>query len=149
LHIQSDNQSPLGVTFGPPPAGSSLTAMGWAIEPEGLHSQLIDLRDRYGNPPIYIAENGCAYDDRVGVDGVVHDMDRIDYFRVHLLAALRALRDGVSLRGYFLWTLLDDFEWTEGTTKRFGIIHVDFKTLERSPKQSFVWLANKLHDRKY
>lgn len=149
LHIQSDNQSPLGVTFGPPPAGSSLTAMGWAIEPEGLHSQLIDLRDRYGNPSIYISENGCAYDDRVGVDGVVHDMDRIEYFRLHLLAALRALRDGVSLRGYFFWTLLDDFEWTEGTTKRFGIIHVDFKTLERSPKQSFVWLANKLHDRKY
>jgi len=147
LHIQADKQSPFGLSFGPPPQGLSLTAMGWAIEPEGLYSQLIALRDHYGNPPIYITENGCAYEDRVGADGIVHDLDRIDYFRLHLASALRAMREGAALRGYFLWTLLDDFEWTEGTTKRFGIVHVDFKTLKRTPKQSFAWLANELHGR--
>lgn len=119
LHIKEDRQGPLGVTFGPPPEGSTLTAMHWAIEPEGLYKQLVALRDHYGNPPIYISENGAAFDDRVGADGIVHDPERIDYFRVHLRAALKAMRDGAALRGYFVWTLLDDFEWNEGTTKRF------------------------------
>jgi beta-glucosidase len=147
LHIQNDTQSPFGLTFGPPPEGSILTAMRWPIEPQGLYRQLVDLRDHYGNPPVYIAENGAAFDDRVGADGAVHDLERIDYFRVHFIAALLALRDGADLRGYFVWSLLDNFEWTEGTTKRFGIVHVDFLTLKRTPKDSYAWLASGLHRR--
>ena len=147
LHIQNDEQSPFGLTFGPPPLGSILTAMSWPIEPLGLYRQLIELRDKYGNPPVYIAENGAAFDDRIDSDGSVHDLKRIDYFRVHLLAARQAIRDGAALRGYFLWSLLDNFEWTEGTTKKFGIIHVDFKTLKRTPKDSYAWLASGLHSR--
>jgi beta-glucosidase len=144
LHIKHDDNGPLGVTFGPPPADSKFTAMGWAVEPQGLYTQLIDLRDRYGNPPVYIMENGAAFDDKVEADGTVHDTERIEYFRVHFKSAIRAVRDGAKLRGYFMWTLLDDFEWTEGTTKRFGIIHVDFKTLKRTPKASYSWLADRL-----
>jgi beta-glucosidase len=147
LHIKYDGNSPFGLTFGPPPEGSILTAMRWPVEPEGLYRQLIDLRDNYGNPPIYIAENGAAFDDRPGADGIVRDPERIDYFRVHFLAAQRAVRDGAALRGYFIWSLLDNFEWTEGMTKRFGIVHVDFKTLKRTPKQSYAWLSNGLHSR--
>jgi len=149
LYIQSDNQGPLQATFGPPPEGSILTAMRWAIEPHGLYSQLIDLRDNYENIPVYITENGAAFDDLLNADATVHDIERIDYFRAHLRAALKAKQDGANLRGYFAWTLLDDFEWTEGTTKRFGIIHVDFKTLKRTPKASFEWFADGLHGRRY
>jgi beta-glucosidase len=147
LHIQYDRQNQLGLTFGPPPEGSILTSMRWPIEPQGLYRQLIDLRDRYGNPPVYIAENGAAFDDRIEVDGAVRDQGRIDYFRVHFRAALQAMRDGAALKGYFMWSLLDNFEWTEGTTKRFGIIYVDFKTLQRTPKASYAWLAEGLHNR--
>jgi beta-glucosidase len=144
LHIQHDDNGPLGVTFGPPPADSKFTAMGWAVEPQGLYTQLIDLRDNYGNPPIYIMENGAAFDDNVDADGTVHDIERIEYFRVHFKSAIKAVQDGAKLRGYFMWTLMDDFEWTEGTTKRFGLIHVDFKTLKRTPKASYSWLADRL-----
>jgi len=147
LHIQNDQQSPFGLTFGPPPEGSILTAMRWPVEPQGLYRQLIDLRDQYGNPPIYIAENGAAFDDRIDTNGAVRDLERIDYFRVHFRAALQAMRDGAALRGYFMWSLLDNFEWTEGTTKRFGIIYVDFKTLKRTPKDSYAWLADGLRSR--
>ena len=145
LHIQSDERSPLGVTFGPPPPGSVLTAMGWPIEPQGLYRQLIELRDHYGNPPIYIAENGAAFADQVDADGQVHDPGRVGYFRVHLRAALQAMRQGAALRGFFIWSLLDNFEWTEGTTKRFGIVYVDFDTLTRTPKASYTWFANGLN----
>jgi beta-glucosidase len=148
LHIQHDSQSPFGLTFGPPPEGSILTAMRWPIEPQGLYKQLIDLRDNYGNPPVYIAENGAAFNDQIGVDGSVNDLDRINYFRVHFIAAQQAMRDGAALRGYFVWSLLDNFEWTEGTTKRFGIVYVDFATLKRTPKASFAWLANGLRKRR-
>ena len=100
------------------------------------------MRDRYGNPEIYVTENGACYDDPVAPDGTVHDDDRVAYLRDHLTAARRALADGVNLRGYFVWSLLDNFEWAEGYSRRFGIIHVDFKSLRRTPKTSFAFLAD-------
>ena len=100
------------------------------------------MRDRYGNPDIYVTENGACYDDPVAADGTVHDDDRVAYLRDHLAAARRALADGVNLRGYFVWSLLDNFEWAEGYSRRFGIIHVDFKSLRRTPKTSFAFLAD-------
>jgi beta-glucosidase len=119
-----------------------VTASGWAIEPEGLRDALVRLRDDYephGLPPLYVHEGGAAFDDERGPDGVVDDRDRIDYLDAHLRAAHDALRDGVDLRGFFVWSLLDNFEWAEGYAHRFGIVHVDFTTLERTPKASARW----------
>ena len=100
---------------------------------------LIRLRDEYGNPEVYVTENGACYDDAVGADGIVHDDDRIAYLREHLAAARAALAAGVKLRGYFVWSLLDNFEWAEGYSRRFGIVRVDFANL-RTPKASFaIW----------
>jgi beta-glucosidase len=115
--------------------------MGWPIDAGGLTEELIDLRDSYGNLDIYVTENGACYDDTVATDGVVHDDERIAYLREHLAAAQRALAVGVNLRGYFVWSLLDNFEWAEGFRRRFGIIHVDFADQRRTPKASYQWLA--------
>ena len=100
------------------------------------------LRDQYGNPEIYVTENGACYDDPVAADGTVHDEDRVAYLRDHLSAARAAIAGGVRLSGYFVWSLLDNFEWTEGFSRRFGMISVDFKTQKRTPKASYQWLAD-------
>ena len=89
-----------------------------------------------------MTENGACYDDTVAVDGAVHDDDRIAYLRDHIAAAQRALAAGVKLRGYFVWSLLDNFEWAEGSRRRFGVIRVDYATLQRTPKASYRWLAD-------
>ncbi len=89
--------------------------------------------------PLVITENGAAFDDEVAPDGAIHDDARIDYVRRHLAAALDARADGVDLRGYFVWSLLDNFEWRYGYARRFGIVRVDYDTLERTPKDSALW----------
>ena len=94
------------------------------------------IRDRYGKLPIYVTENGAAFYDPPVADGSVDDPLRVNYLRQHLLAAREAMRRGVDLRGYFVWSLLDNFEWALGYSKRFGIIHVDFATLKRTLKRS-------------
>lgn len=105
------------------------TAMGWEIYPQGLTDTLQWARSRYGNLPLYITENGAAWNDILQPNGVVIDSPRVEYLHSHLLAAQRAIQDGVNLRGYFVWSLLDNFEWQSGYSKRFGIVHVDFDTL--------------------
>jgi len=142
MYIAAAPQNLLGAWFGAVPAGTCFTAFGWPIDPSGLTDALHRLRDRYGNPEIYVTENGACYDDPVAPDGTVHDDDRVAYLRDHLTGARRALADGVNLRGYFVWSLLDNFEWAEGYSRRFGIIHVDFKSLRRTPKTSFAFLAD-------
>jgi beta-glucosidase len=117
----------------------SFTAMGWEVYPDGLHDLLTRLRDDYAPPGIYIFENGAAYDDLRGHDGDVVDPERQAFFDEHLAAVGRAIEDGVPVRGYFAWSLLDNFEWAEGYSKRFGIVYVDYPTLERVPKGSFYW----------
>jgi beta-glucosidase len=121
--------------------GYPRTAFGWPVVPEGLREQLVALRTTYGPhlPPVYITENGCAYDDEVGAGGAVHDPERIDYLDAHLRAVAGAVEDGVDVRGYYTWSLLDNFEWAEGYTKRFGLVHVDYATQRRTPKDSFGW----------
>ena len=101
--------------------------MGWPVTPEGLDEELASLRDRYGDLELYVTENGACFDDRLDADGRVHDDDRIAFLRDHLAAAHRALADGVNLRGYFVWSLLDNFEWAEGYSRRFGVVRVDFR----------------------
>ncbi|KUH37137.1 MULTISPECIES: GH1 family beta-glucosidase [Streptomyces] len=117
------------------------TAMGWPVAPHTLHELLVSLRDRYGDalPPIVVTENGSAERDEPSPDGTVHDTDRISYLDGHLRAVAAALADGVDVRGYYVWSLLDNFEWAEGYGKRFGIVHVDYATQRRTPKDSFHW----------
>ena len=116
--------------------GVTRTAMGWEVYPQGLAETLLWLKDRYGNPPLYITENGAAFDDPPPVDGEVSDPDRVEYFKAHLRSALEAIAQGVDLRGYFAWSLLDNFEWAHGYAKRFGLIQVDRETQNRTPKAS-------------
>jgi beta-glucosidase len=117
-----------------------LTAMGWPVEPAGLTRLLTWLRDTYPTlPPIYITENGRACQDIVAPDGQVDDSDRVRYLDGHLRAVVDAIEVGVDVRGYYCWTLLDNFEWAEGYSKRFGLVHVDYATQQRTPKSSFSW----------
>jgi beta-glucosidase len=112
------------------------TAMGWEIFPSGLCETLQWVRGRYGNLTQYVTENGAAFEDEVGINSAVEDTLRVQYFREHLLSARRAIENGVNLRGYFAWSLLDNFEWQFGYSKRFGIIAVDFSTQRRVSKSS-------------
>ncbi len=115
------------------------TDMGWPITPAGFTKLLVRLHDDYPNmPPIYITENGAAYDDPV-VDGRCADPRRIDYLDQHLRALRAAMDAGVDVRGYYQWSLMDNFEWSLGYDKRFGLVHVDFDTLERTPRNSAYW----------
>ena len=115
------------------------TDMGWPITPEGFTELLVRLKDDYPNlPPLYITENGCAYDDPV-IDGACHDPRRIEYLDLHLRALKDAIDEGVDVRGYYQWSLMDNFEWALGYDKRFGLVHVDFDTLERTPRDSAHW----------
>jgi beta-glucosidase len=120
------------------PAGPH-TASGWAVEPEGLAEALVAVTEAYQPPPLYVDENGAAFDDVVGPDGEVHDRDRVEYLEAHVAAALASRARGVDLRGFFVWSLFDNFEWAEGYARRFGIVHVDYDTLERTPKDSAGW----------
>jgi beta-glucosidase len=121
--------------------GHPRTAFGWPVVPDGLRELLISLRDRYGEalPPIIITENGCSCDDVPDDTGQVADPDRIAFLDGHLSALREAMDQGVDVRGYFVWSLLDNFEWAEGHRQRFGLVHVDYATLERTPKDSFAW----------
>ncbi|MFZ1413703.1 MAG: GH1 family beta-glucosidase [Defluviicoccus sp.] len=116
--------------------GAPHTEMGWEIYPDGLRDILVWVRCRYGEVPLYITENGAAFADPAPAGGRVDDPLRVDYLRSHLLAARAAIGAGVNLRGYFVWSLLDNFEWNCGYDKRFGIVQVDRATLRRTPKTS-------------
>ena len=128
-----------------PPAGK-LTAMGWNIDPSAFHSHLLKIHRETGKP-IYVTENGSAWDDVIDEDGRVRDSDRIDYFHGHLSAVLRAVHEGADVRGYMAWSLMDNFEWAQGYAKRFGIVHVDYDSLVRTWKDSAYWYREVLRRR--
>jgi beta-glucosidase len=121
--------------------GLAQTEMGWEIDPQGLYDLLTRVARDYPGVPLYVTENGAALADAKAPDGEVHDPARVAYLDGHFRAAARAIDDGVDLRGYFVWSLLDNFEWAFGYSKRFGLVHVDFDTLERTPKDSARWYA--------
>ncbi len=129
----------LGVE-GPPP-GAEVTEMGWEVYPQGLTHLLQRLHHEYRLPPLYITENGAAYVDTVTPAGRVPDARRLEYVRQHLHALHDAMAAGVDVRGYFVWSLLDNFEWAHGYGKRFGIVHVDFDTQVRTVKESGRWYS--------
>lgn len=115
------------------------TAMGWNQEPGGLTELLLDLHRRYPAVPLAVTENGAAFDDEVAPDGRVHDVSRVEYLHDHIDAIGVAMDAGADVRGYFVWSLLDNFEWAYGYDRRFGIVRVDYVTLERTLKDSALW----------
>jgi beta-glucosidase len=123
------------------PQGVAVTGRGWPVQPDGLTELLTRLNSDYGHMPMYVTENGAAFCDYVGPDGAVKDPERVDYLERHLRAAHAALGDGVDLRGYFCWSLIDNFEWAAGYSQRFGLVWVDFKSQERVPKSSASWFG--------
>jgi beta-glucosidase len=126
-----------GARLVPPPG--PVTEMGWGIEPDGLGAVLDRLSSEHPGLPLIVTENGAAFPDARVVDGIVDDADRIDYLSRHIAAMCGAVERGADVGGYFVWSLLDNFEWAHGYTKRFGLVHVDFETLERTPKRSAHW----------
>ena len=114
------------------------TAVGWEVYPDGLHELLVRLHEEYAAPPLYITENGAAFGD-TRRNGTVEDPERTSYLDRHLGAVARAIADGVPVDGYFVWSLLDNFEWARGYAPRFGLVYVDYGTLERVPKQNYHW----------
>ena len=119
-------------------SGKEVTDMGWEVFPAGLTELLLRLQADYCLPPLYVTENGAAYRDRL-VDGRVADADRIRYLHSHIAALADALDGGVDVRGYFVWSLLDNFEWADGYTRRFGLVFVDYATQRRTLKDSALW----------
>ncbi len=143
-HVDEDASTPLGFLNQEAvvPPWLPITAMGWPVEGDGLRELLVGLRDDYASlPPVYITENGAAYHDYVDPEGAVDDVERIAYLQQHLAGVLDAIEAGVDVRGYYLWSLIDNFEWAEGYNKRFGIIFVDYLTQTRTPKQSAHWYS--------
>ena len=134
--MRHEEGKPFNAGWGDPKA-KRYTHMGWPVQPEGLYEQLMDLKNNYGNPAVYVAENGAAYDDVVEADGSVHDAERTLFIKEHIEQVHRALTDGVNLKGYLAWSLLDNFEWAFGLSKRFGIVRVDYDSLKRTPKDSY------------
>ncbi|WP_031074329.1 glycoside hydrolase family 1 protein, partial [Streptomyces sp. NRRL S-118] len=124
------------------PAPGPRTAMDWPVDADGLYELLVRLRDELPGVPLLVTENGAAYDDYADPSGDVHDPERVAYLHAHLAAVHRALGDGADVRGYFLWSLMDNFEWAYGYGKRFGIVHVDFASQRRTPKDSARWYAD-------
>jgi beta-glucosidase len=129
---------PSSATYLPAPKEIQ-TDMGWEVYPDGLFETLSRVHWEYKPGEIIITENGASYSDGPTADGRVQDSKRIDYLRGHFLAMARAIQSGVPLTGYYLWSLLDNFEWSHGYSQRFGIVYVDFKTLKRVPKDSAYW----------
>jgi beta-glucosidase len=118
--------------------GREITEMGWEVYPEGLTELLLRLHRDYALPPVYITENGGAFPDKLA-NGQVHDADRTRYLAQHIAAVADAMRQGVPMKGYMVWSLLDNFEWASGYAKRFGIVHVDYETQHRTLKDSALW----------
>lgn len=142
-YVRSDPSAPGGLSIGKPPEGAPVTMMGWEIAPDAFAETLVAEHRRYGLP-IVVTENGVADRTEVGADGQVDDVGRIDYLSSYLGAAKAAIDAGAAIDGYFVWSLIDNFEWAEGYEPRFGLVHVDYKTLARTPKASFHWLSGEI-----
>jgi len=133
--VRADPEAPFGVEYVTVPGGER-TQMGWEVFPEGLFQLLSRVHCDYSPQEIFVTENGAAFPDEPGPDGKVQDKKRIAYLKEHILQCHRAISTGIPVRGYFVWSLLDNFEWTYGYTKRFGLFYVDYATQRRLPKES-------------
>jgi beta-glucosidase len=142
-YVKSDPAAPGGLALGKPPEGAPVTMMGWEIAPQAFAETLVHEYARY-RLPIVVTENGVADRTEVGNDGVVRDELRIDYLAKYIGAVKAAIDAGAWIEGYMVWSLIDNFEWAEGYEPRFGLVHVDYETLKRTPKASFEWLASEI-----
>lgn len=140
MYARPDPATSFGVSEAPPPAGAPVTDTGWQIDPAALLEQLREVRKRYGDPEIYITENGAAFADRRDAVGVIDDQLRVRFLHGYLGAVAAALGEGIKVRGYFVWSLTDNFEWNQGYTKRFGLVYVDYQSRVRTPKRSFAYM---------
>lgn len=122
--------------------GRNTTEMDWEVCPEGLHDLLVWVHEQYAPAKIIITENGCACNDWVKEDGTVEDTNRVEYLRAYLTQVHKAIAEGVPVQGYYLWSFCDNFEWGYGLSKRFGIVHVNYQTLKRTPKLSAQWYSH-------
>ena len=139
-YIQADTNL-LGASFGAPPANVPRTSIGWPIVPDAFRDTLLDIYHRF-HLPIYVLENGTASDDKLDDAGVIQDNGRIAYLKAYTAAMREAITAGADVRGYFVWSLLDNFEWGSGYSQRFGLIYVDYSTQRRIPKASARWYAD-------
>ena len=126
--------------------GDEITEMDWEVYPKGLYNILGRLHFDYAFPAIYITENGAAFPDEVSADGQVDDPQRLSYIQRHLEMVHNAIQIGVPVKGYFVWSLMDNFEWAFGYSKPFGIIYIDFETGQRIPKSSAGWYSQVIKD---
>jgi beta-glucosidase len=138
INYYTRNVSGTGAPQEPVQSGREVTDMGWEVFPAGLSELLGRLHEDYRLPPLYITENGAAYRDQL-IDGRVADVDRIRFLQSHIAAMADAREAGVDVRGYFVWSLLDNFEWADGYSKRFGLVYVDYETQRRTLKDSAIW----------
>lgn len=142
-YVKSDPAAPGGLAIGKPPEGAPVTMMGWEIAPKAFAQTLVQEHARY-ELPIVVTENGVADRTEVDADGAVNDEGRIDYLHKYVGAVKAAIDAGARIDGYFVWSLIDNFEWAEGFEPRFGLVHIDYKSLKRTPKASFEWLAREI-----
>jgi beta-glucosidase len=136
--VESDPKSPVGLRQSPAPKNAEFTDMGWEVYSQAFFEQLLELKNDYGNPLVYVTENGAAYQDEMSSKGII-DNHRIAYLEQHLQEVYKAIQAGVNVKGYFVWTLMDNFEWAEGYAKRFGLVYTDYATQKRIPKASYYW----------
>ena len=140
LYAKADPERPLGFSFGDAPADAPRTGIGWPIEPAAFRDTLTAVSRRY-RLPIYVLENGFGAEDKPDATGAIVDQPRIDYLQAYVAAMGEAISAGADVRGYFVWSLLDNFEWGSGYRPRFGLVYVDYETQRRTPKASFRWYA--------
>jgi len=143
--VKADPRSPFGFSFSKP-ASAKCTDMGWEVYPEGIHEILRRVQDDYNPKSIYITENGAAFPDKLDEEGKVSDPRRISYLKEYFSSAHKAIEEGVRLKGYFVWSLMDNFEWAYGYSKRFGLIYVDYPTQKRIFKESAHWYKKVIED---
>lgn len=135
--MRAAHGSPLSVYITKTEAGLPVTDMGWEVNENYYFQQLMEFKTRYGNIPVLATENGCAYPDTLSENNEIHDTKRIEYYSKYLSALHRAIENGVKVLGYYAWSLIDNFEWSFGYTKRFGLVYVNYENQERIPKDSF------------
>jgi beta-glucosidase len=138
LYVVASDKNPLGISFGSAPADVPRSSMDWPVEPDAFRETLTTMYERY-RLPIYVLENGTAHADQPQPNGDVPDEPRIAYLKAYTAAMFEAIKAGVDVRGYFVWSLLDNFEWGSGYSQRFGLVYVDYPTERRLPKASFRW----------
>ena len=145
IYARAQADSPLGFAWADAPPDARRSIIGWQLAPEAFRDTLLHVSKRYGLP-VYVTENGCGANEKLDDKGEVHDRERIEFYKIYLGALREAVAQGANVHGYFIWSLLDNFEWGAGYANRFGLIFVDYPTLRRIPKASAHWYAGMIRD---